>query len=251
MRSLITAATRLVICGAAAAVLAWPPSSSAQISLAIGDLEAPGFKATAIKASLQLAAPHELQLEIGTLTILDRTWRNARVRCPDVRLEKTLIACVDAVIDVGEKFPLSFTYLAQTKALDLILRPAPAETWRLRARFEAPKAEFDIAIGNGRLARLVPWLQATAPKPSAGTLNGAIAITGAGKATAQLAVDGLAFSDASGLHAGEKIAAELRIEAEQRGLITARYPEVTLSPGSLAPAARGRIYLLEVQVDRA
>ena len=199
------------------AVLAWPASSLGQIGLAIEDLEAPGFKANAIKASLRLAARHELQVQIGTLTIGDRTWRNARVRCPDFRLEKTLVACADAVIDVGERFPLSFTYVTQTKVLDLVLRPAPAETWRVRARFGQPKAEFDIAIDNGRLTRLAPWLQSTAPKPSAGTLTGAIAITGAGKATAQLAVEGLAFNDASGLHAGEKIAAELRVEAEQRG----------------------------------
>ena len=217
MGSLVTAATRLASRCAAVALLAWPLSSPAQIGLAIDDLEAPGFKAKAIKASLQLAAKHELQLEIGTLTIRDRTWRNARVRCPDFRLEKTLIACADAVIDVGERYPLSFTYLTQTKALDLALRPAPAETWRLRARFDKTKAEFDIAIENGKLTRLAPWLQPSAPKPSAGTLKGAIAITGADKATAQLAVEGLAFSDASGLHAAEKIAAEVRVEAEQRG----------------------------------
>lgn len=199
------------------AVLAWPPSSSAQISLAVEDLEAPGFKAKSIKASLRLAARHEVQLEIGTLTIRDRTWRNARVHCPDFRLEKTLVACADAVIDVGERFPLSFTYFTQTKALDLLLTPAPAESWRLRARFGQPKAEFDIAIDNGKIARLTPWLPASLPAIGAGTLKGTIALTAAGGIIAQLAVGNLSFSDASGLHAGEKIAAEVRVEAEQRG----------------------------------
>lgn len=217
-RSLIATATRFVFHGAAVAVLMGPLASSAQIALTIEDLEAPGFKAHAIKASLPLVARHELLLEIGTLTIRDRTWRNMRVRCPEFRVEQTLIACADAVIDAGEKFPLSFTYFTRSKALDLVLRPAPAETWRLRARFSEPKSEFEIAIDNGKLARLAPWLQSTTPKPSAGTLKGAIAITGAGRVTAQLSVEGLAFSDASGLHAGEKIAAELRVEAEQRGV---------------------------------
>lgn len=216
-RSLIVAATRLIIRGAAVAVLAWPPASPAQIALVIEDLEAAGFKAHAIRANLPLAARQELQVEIGTLTIRDRTWRNTRVRCPDFRLEQTLIGCADGVIDVGEKFPLSFTYFTRTKALDLVLKPTPSETWRLRARFAEPKAQFEISIDNGKLARLAPWLPSTAPKPSAGTIKGAITIAGTGKVTARVTVEGLAFSDASGLHAGEKIAADLHIEAEQRG----------------------------------
>jgi hypothetical protein len=199
----------LTLTAAAAAVQAQ------QISVSIDDLQAPGFSAKAIKASLQGTAKPELLLEIGAVTIQRRTWRNVKVRCPQLRLEPSLIECADAVLDAGEKIPFSFSYSPAKKTLEAALRPSPGESWRLNALLG--KREFNVTIDNGKPERLATWLPAGLPRPGAGTVNGTIAFTGTGSVKAQIKVDALAFSDADGLHAGDKIKASLRIEAEHRG----------------------------------
>ncbi|OGA47031.1 MAG: hypothetical protein A3G24_01005 [Betaproteobacteria bacterium RIFCSPLOWO2_12_FULL_62_13] len=196
----------------------WPPLSAAQrITLAIDDLEAPGFSARSLKATLAGAGTRELRLELGTVTIHGRTWRNARVHCRRLVLEKTAIACADAVIDVGEKFPISFTYLTRAKALDVTLKPAAGEEWRLRATFDRPEPEIDITVDHGRLARLAPWLPAGVPQVSAGTVGGSMVWNGAHGVTARLDVEGFAFSDKSGLRAGEKIKGRISLDAQESG----------------------------------
>jgi hypothetical protein len=81
-----------------------------QFSLAIDDLDAPGFSAKALKAGL--TAKRELLLEIGTITIQGQTWRNVQVRCPHLRLEPSLVECPDGIMDTGKRIPLSFSYSA-------------------------------------------------------------------------------------------------------------------------------------------
>ena len=187
-----------------------------QFSLAIDDLEAPGFSAKALKASL--TAKRELLLEIGTITIQGQTWRNVQVRCPQLRLEPALVECPDGIMDAGKQIPLSFSYSAGKKTLEVALRPAPQETWQLHASFGGSGgSDFRIAIDNGKPERIASWLPAGVPKPSAGIINGTIAFTGTGSVKAQIKADALAFSDADGLHAGDKIKASFRIEAEHRG----------------------------------
>ncbi len=184
------------------------------INLAIDDLEGPGFAAKGLKASLRGTAEPELRLEIGAVTLHGRTWRDVRVRCPRLKLEASVIECATAVMEVGENIPLSFTYSASRKKLDVVLRPGPGEIWRLDADFG--KREFRVVIANGKPERLASWLPAGLPKPGGGTLKGEITFRATGSVNAQIEVDGLNFSDASGLHAGEKVKAAFRITAEQR-----------------------------------
>ncbi len=212
----LAAALTLSFCVFAAAV--WPsPSTAQRVSLVIGDLQAPGVAIRSLKATLIGGEKRELLLEIGAVTVRGRTWRNSRVHCPRLELEPALIACADGVLDVGERFPLSFTYLTRTKALDLTLKPAAQEAWRLRADFDRAEAEVNITIDRGRLARLAPWLPANAPRISAGTIGGSMVWHGARAASADLNVENLAFSDQSGLRAGEKIQGSIRLDTRQSG----------------------------------
>ncbi|MDP1716611.1 MAG: hypothetical protein Q8L40_00905 [Burkholderiales bacterium] len=198
-----------------ALTLSFAAATRAQhITLSIDDLEAPGFSAKALKGGLRGTAERELLLEIGAVTLYGRTWRNVRLRCPRLRLETAVIECAAGVIEVGEAIPLSFTYSAGQKKLDVVLQPAAREIWRLNADFG--KREFRVGIDNGKPERLASWLPPEMPKPSGGTIKGAITFLTAGSVNAQIEVDGLAFSDASGLRAGEKIKAGIRVAAEQR-----------------------------------
>lgn len=210
LRTGISILAALLSCGAA-------PASAQQIRLTLDDLEAPGFTARALTASLRGKDRRELLLDIGVLSIGGRSWRNARLLCPDLRLERSQIDCAAGTLDLGEKVPLSFSYSGAGNTLEVTLRPAPQESWRLHARFEKPASIFRVVVDNGRLARLASWLPAGIPQASAGTLKGEMTYDGSGKATARLTIEGLAFSDASGLHAGEKMGASVEVRAEQRG----------------------------------
>jgi hypothetical protein len=208
-RTGIRALAVLLLCGAT-------PVPAQQIHLTLDDLEAPGFSAKALKARLQGTDSRELVLEIGTISIGDRNWKNVRLQCAKLIFEYPQIDCAAGTINVGEKIPLSFSYSGVKNTLDVVLRPAPRESWRLQARFGNPDAMFKAIIDNGKLARLASWLPATLLQPAAGTFNGEITYSGSGRANAQLLIEDLAFSDASGLHAGEKIRAGIEIQAEQK-----------------------------------
>lgn len=186
-----------------------------QINLSIDDLEAPGFSARTINVRLWGAAARELLIEIGSVTIHDRTWRDVRIECPRLRMENASIECTGGAVVAGEKMPLSFTYSAQQKKLDVVVLPAPQESWRLDADFN--KHEFRVAIENGNPVRLASWLPPGMPRPSGGKINGGMTFTTAGSVNAQFDVENLAFSDASGLRAGDKIKAGFRLTAEQHG----------------------------------
>lgn len=186
-----------------------------QISLSIDDLEAPGFSAKSLKASLGGSARRELLLEIGEVGIRGQAWRNIHIYCSRLRLETSLIECADAVMDVGGKIPLSFSYSRAKETLDITLRPAPKESWRLNALLD--KLDFNVTIDNGKPERLAAWLPSGVPKLGAGSINGTIAFSNLRDVKAQIEVDGLVFNDASGLHAGDKIKGSFKIAAGQRG----------------------------------
>ncbi len=185
-----------------------------QINLAIDDLEAPGFAAKALKAGLRGAAWNELLLEIGAVTLYGRTWRDVRIECPQLLLEASVVECTGTVAAAGGKIPLTFSYSARQKKLDVVLEPAPREIWRLNADFG--NREFRVGIDNGKSERLAPWLPPGLPGLSGGAIKGAVTFLTAGSMNAQIEVDGLAFSDASGMHAGDKIKAGIRVTAGQR-----------------------------------
>jgi hypothetical protein len=190
------------------------PAAAQQIHLALDDLEAPGFSARALKATLNGA--DKLELEVGTVTIGDRSWKNAHLQCAKLKFDRAQINCAAGTIDIGEIIPLSFSYSSTKKTLDVVLRPAPQESWRLQARFGNSDAVFRAAIENGSLARIASWFPATPFKPTAGSLKGEITYYESGRANVQLMIEDLAFSDASGLHAGEKIRAGIEMQLEQK-----------------------------------
>jgi hypothetical protein len=200
----------LVVAAAAGA------AAAQQVNLTIDDLEAPGFAAKTLKASLSGTGRPELLIEAGSITIGGRNWRNVRLHCPQLRLDAAQLECVEGTVDAGGEVPLSFSYSWRTRALAVALKPEAQETWRLNARFAKPTPEFNVVIDKGRIARVAAWLPPALPGASAGTLSGTIAFTGPGSLTANFAVDGLAFSEADGLHAGEKIRAGFSLRAEQR-----------------------------------
>jgi len=165
------------------------------------------------------ATPATLQLVIGEVSIDQQRWRNVRVACADFSWQRGRVECRKGETDVGTRIPLSFVYVIGEQTLELVLRPAVGEAWTLRGRLAQPAPSLRLEIENGSLSRLGPWLPAQWPKIMAGSLSGVIVLDGAGldRLAAELTVREVSFSDASGLHAADKLGAQLRLTTRREG----------------------------------
>src|SRR5262249_40776469 len=187
-----------------------------ELRFVLDGLEAPDFTAKAVPA---LVSDKAFRLAIGELAILGKTWRNLNVSCGVFRLESDLIECRDGAVDAGAKMPLAFSYRPKSRDLDLTVQPRVKETWRLQASFAERSLKTELTVENGLLANLAALMPADWPKTNSGTFNGKFTLEGSGeqRVAGELSVRGVAFSDASGLHAGEKLDADVRVSAQATG----------------------------------
>jgi len=201
---------------ACAALLAFSTQAGAQqVKLAIDEINSPDFTLRGVTATLTAGDPAQLVLQIDSITLGGEVWRNARVRCTRLSLGSATIACNEGVLDLDEAIPLAFAYGTQTRTLEAVVRPAAGENWRLNARFADASTQLEVNIERGRVARLARWLPAGLPRISAGVVSGTVALRNGGAVSAELALEGLGFSDSAGLRAGENIGATLRFTAER------------------------------------
>ena len=207
-----------VIC-VAAGLLFGAGSAAQQIALTIERIEGPSFAASRINGVLRTAGPITLDLRIGEVSIAGGSWRNVRIRCPELTQERDQLVCTQGVLETPAKIPLSFRYSTLTKNFDLALKPAAGEEWRLTLESHAASRTFTLSINNGLPARFRDWWPADWPKLNAGSMSGKLVFVDGGdsRVSAELLLSNFGFADESGLHAGEKIAAALSLQMQGRG----------------------------------
>jgi hypothetical protein len=195
------------------------PSAAVELSVTIERLEAPQVVAGPIAVRLAGGAPAALQLTVDEISLQGQRWRNVRVACADFSWERGRIECRKGEADVGTRIPLSFVYASAEQTLELVLRPSAGEAWTLKAGFKAPAPSLRLEIENGSLSHLAPWLPADWPKITAGVLSGVATLDGVARdrLAAELTVREASFSDASGLHAADKLGGQLRLAARRKG----------------------------------
>ena len=194
-------------------------AAAQQIALTIDRIDGPSFAASKITGMLRAAGTIALDLQAAEVSIAGSTWRNVSIRCPDLKQERDQLVCAQGVLETPANIPLSLRYSTLTRNLDLALKPAAGEEWRLTLESRPAARTFTLAISNGQLTRLDSWWPAGWPKPNAGSVSGKLVFGDErdAQASAELTVTNFGFGDASGLHAGEKIAATLALQARQRG----------------------------------
>jgi hypothetical protein len=203
--------------GAAAAVCGVIYDAYAkELTLSLDDLHAPAFSAAAVRATLSGPGLRQLDLELGRLAVAGYTWRNLKLRCPNLETAGMRIACSRGVLDTGEKIPVSFSYVRDSGEVTAEFKPSADEAVTVSGRLGGAGTVLHVKFTRASLARLAPWLPASAPKIKAGRASGEVQLRGAA-VNAKLDIDGLAFADASGLHAGEKIAGALTADATGKG----------------------------------
>ena len=195
------------------AVFGWVTTGrTQQITLTLDDLTSPAFSAQGLR--MDLTGGGATTINVGVLTVGARSWKNVKLDCKRLLLERTRVACDEGVLVLGEKIPLSFVYASDKRALDIALKPAGDETWKLHLRPGKRGNDLSVQIDGGRLQRLAPLLPTDMPKITAGVASGVIDYTGDGRIALKLTASGVGFADASGLHAGEKIGAAMEANVE-------------------------------------
>lgn len=197
-----------------------PVAQAGQITLSVDDISSPAFHAKAISATLDGPDFSRFVAHIGELSLRDRIWRKVRLSCVKTQWNNGEIRCDQGELDLGEKLPVRFVYQQQLKTLALTLYFPRGETWQLGAQWGKPGWNVQVEARNGQAVRLAGFLPKGGIRPTAGTWRGSISLdgsrTGVESVTADAVFRDLAFSDASGLHAGEKIGGGLRCNASRR-----------------------------------
>jgi len=193
-------------------------AAAQQIAFTIDRVDGPSFTTSKIAGVLRAADVTTLDLQIAEVSIAGSRWRNVRMRCPELRQERDQLVCLQGMLETPAKIPLSLRYSTLTGNLDLALKPAAGEEWRLTLESRPAARTFTLAISNGLLTRLDSWWPVGWPKTNAGSVSGKLVFGDErdAQASAELTVTNFGFGDASGLHAGEKIAATLALQAQQR-----------------------------------
>jgi hypothetical protein len=210
-RVVVTAA----IFAAVAACLAAYLAHARELSLTIGDLQTAAFSARSLTARLSGSGFRELSLNIDRVTVAGRDWRNVRVTCADFQTAGDRVACSRGVLHLGDRIPVSFSYSTDRADFVFDLKPTADEGWRIAGRVAGSQTAIQVKLDHARLSRLASLFPAAAPQLSAGRASGTIDVQAAGF-RARLQIDDIAFADASGLHAGEKIGGTLEVEAAQK-----------------------------------
>ena len=190
-----------------------------EIALTIDRIDGPGLTANGITGVLRSAGATTLELKIANVSVAGNSWRNVRLTCPDLRQERDQLMCAQGALEAPARIPVSFRYSTRTNNLDVALAPAANEEWRLTLGTGAATRMFTLAVTNGNLTRFNAWWPAAWPKPNAGAVSGRISFSDgeAAQASAELTIAGFGFGDDSGLHAGEKIAGVVSVQAHERG----------------------------------
>jgi len=219
----------------AAAFWSAAPSAATELSVRLDRLEAPGVVAGSIDVRLMGGASSALELTVGEISLERQHWRNVRVSCADFSWEGQRIECREGVAEAGTRVPLSFRYHLGEQSLEVVLWPSAKEAWTFEAQLAQPKPSLRLEIRDGMLSRLSPWLPELWPKVTAGLLSGVITLDGAGydRLAAQLALREVSFSDASGLHAAEKLGAGVRLSARRKRGVWAYQASLDWTGGEL------------------
>ena len=143
-----------------------------QIALTIERIDGPSLARERITGTLRAAATTTLDLQVDELSVAGDTWRNVRLACPDLKQERDQLVCAEGTLETPVKIPLSFRYATLTRNLDIALRPAANEEWRLTLESGAASPTLTLAVSNGALTRLNAWWPAGWPKPNAGSVSG-------------------------------------------------------------------------------
>lgn len=198
--------------------------AASRVTLLLDDIHGSAFDAKAVKVSFNQSASL-MEVRLGEVVLQGRTWQNLQFVCHSFRTGDSAVHCDRGVLKLSEStsIPVVFFLSFHKKTLEVLIRPEPDEHWKLVVNWGGATRETMLTITNGRLIRIAQWLPADEklPVPGNGLLNGVVRFHGNTVRTdameVSLDVDGMAFANSSGLHAGENISTDIHARATRKG----------------------------------
>jgi len=191
-----------------------------RFTLLLDDIKHPAFEARSIQIRLTdwYAETGQLEIVIARIEVQDFIWTDIRLLCSKFQFRKKKIQCEAGYLKISglQSFPVLFSYSSGPHSLEINLFPEKNENWHLRLLWDETAWQSDIWLHNAHLSTVAAWLphHEQLPELNNGIVNGAVQLFGNGSslrtAVAELSVDALAFSDQTGLHAGENIKLALK-----------------------------------------
>lgn len=208
-------------------------AQAASLALSAEDIRDPRFNINGIRITLTGAPPSlSLGMKLTEVAIQGKTWHNLHFSCDRFHTARDAIRCDKGALRLAESTPLPVTFrlsapgrTSDVKTLDVRIRNSAGKTgegWKLLLRTGRAGWEGTLTAVNGEVAQIVQLLpvseNAILPSSTKGKISGAAKLRadldGPADIDAHLAVEGVAFSDASGLHAGENIS--ITVDAKAR-----------------------------------
>lgn len=226
-----------------AASLTLPGSGAAQsVALSLGSIDAGVVRIDDLRLDLADLRGGPADLSIARLSVADQVWRKLTARCERIDLTREGIRCDKGEIAVPAAdsrrkpllVPLRFNWRSATGALEAEIEPAPGETWRVSSTRSHGAVAARLFLDRADVGRLQPLLPALKAWQLGGTVSGETSIERGPHETsvrAKLMFDAVRFADATGAHAGEKIAGRLNMDARQRGSLWFWHGAVDWSKG--------------------
>ncbi len=200
-------------------LLPLPCGAITKISVTAEELVAPNWQLQGM--NIDLGNPGFTRLTMGAdkLRVGTRHWATPKITCEKFLAQNTAVHCAQGFLQTDAPIPFIFSARLPQKSLDITLVPTPQENWQAKINWGQP-FQVQATIRNGDIKRLSPWLPKAFPEISSGQLNGTLQANGSekniGEAQISVSLAQLNFSDATGLHAGQKIGATINAKILRR-----------------------------------
>jgi hypothetical protein len=201
------------LCGAGLLPLAaW----GASLSLTLDDLQGEHLAARQVRILWSDAGAGSAQLQVGELRLGEKLLRDVQLLCGDFALGR-VIRCEQGKVLGGTPLDIAFRYDTQAQRLSLSVGSESLGQGLFEAQRMAAGWGMRLRLDKLDAAALAGWLPPARLAVSAGRISGAIAYgpEGGGRLEADLALDGLAFSDAAGSRAAEGLGGPLKLSARR------------------------------------
>lgn len=205
------------------------PVAASRLDFMLEDVRHSVFSIRSASIRLAGSSTPSLEINLKRVAIGRQLWRDLYLACSPVRITRESAVCDKGVLQIGGRpLVMAFRLSLLKKRFELEVQPVPVgkskEKWRLVVNWQAGKWRSVLKIINGEgryladLAGLLPQMEEPIQVRQA-TLNGDFCLSGDGASvtafSARLNISNLAFSDTSGLHAGERISLQFDMDAQQ------------------------------------
>lgn len=210
-------------------------ANAASFSVRLDDLVSPSFSARGIAVDLPVDGSADLR--VASLKVRQYEFSTVHVHCAEFTLSSSRISCLRAKLDALPDMTLAFVYRFDSGALQLSLEAENGESWQVDGHWGKRAWRMSARVSRAQVRRLLPLLPADMPLPTRGVLDGALnlsgGVSGVEKVSAELAIGDVGFSDASGLHAAEKLRGVVKFSASRKAALWRWRSEVVWQSGEM------------------